>query len=88
MVNFANEGENEKLVKIRVNFPKDMKPELIALLKEFREIFAWSYQDTPRIDTKIVVHGIQVKPECPLVQQALQRMKSKIILKIKEEVEK
>ena len=88
MVNFANEGENEKPVKIWVNFRKDMKPELIALLKEFREIFAWSYQDMPRIYTEIVVHGIQVKPECPLVQQALQRMKSEIILKIKEEVEK
>ena len=35
MVNLANEGENEKPVKIKVNFPNDMKPELIALLKEF-----------------------------------------------------
>ena len=44
MVNLAEEGENEKLIKIRVNFPKDIKHELIALLKEFREIFAWSYK--------------------------------------------
>ena len=40
MVNLADEGENEQPVKIRVNFPKDMKLELIVLLKEFREIFA------------------------------------------------
>ena len=40
MVNLANKGENEKPVKIGVNFPKDMKHELIALLKEFRDIFA------------------------------------------------
>ena len=43
MVNLADEGENEKPVKTGANFPKDMKLELIALLKEFREIFAWSY---------------------------------------------
>ena len=43
VVNLADEGENEKPVKIGVNFPKDMKPELIVLLKEFKEIFAWSY---------------------------------------------
>ena len=36
VINLADEGENEKPVKIRVNFPKDMKPVLIALLKEFK----------------------------------------------------
>ena len=40
VVNLANEGENEKPIKIGVNFPEDMKPKLIALLKELREIFA------------------------------------------------
>ena len=42
----------------------------------------------PRLGTKIVMHRIPIKPECPLVRQALKRMKSEIILKIKEEVEK
>ena len=74
MVNLANEGENEIPVKIGVNFPKHVKHELIALLKEFREIFAWSYQDILGVDTKIVMHRIPVK--------------SKIILNIKEELEK
>ena len=36
VVNLADEGENEKLIKIGVNSPKDMEHELIALLKEFR----------------------------------------------------
>ena len=45
VVNLANEGKNEKSVKIGVNVPNDMKHELIALCKEFREIFSWSYQD-------------------------------------------
>ena len=65
-----------------------MKTELIAILKEFKEIFAWSYQDIRGLDTKIVMHKIPIKLECPPVFQALWRMKSKIILKIKEEVEK
>ena len=42
----------------------------------------------PGLDTKIVIHRIPVKPERPPVWQALRRMKSEIILKIKEEVEK
>ena len=63
MVNLADEGKNDKPAKIGVNFPKDMKPELIALLKEFKEIFAWSYQDMPGLDTNIFIHRILVKPE-------------------------
>ena len=86
MVNLSDKGENEKPVKIGVNFPRDMKPELVALLREFKEIFAWSYQDMPGLDIKIVVHRILLRPKCPPVWQALRRMKSKIILK--EEVEK
>ena len=87
VINLAKEGEKEKLVKIRVNFPKEMKDELIALLKEFKEIFDWSYQNMPELDTKIVVHRISIKPECPSVLQALRKKKFETIIKIKEEVE-
>ena len=65
VINLADEGEKEKPVKIRVNFSKDMKDELIALLKESKEIFAWSYQDMLGLDTEIVIHKILVKHECP-----------------------
>ena len=88
MVDLANEGKNENPIKIRANFPKDMRHELKALLKEFKEIFTWSYQDMPGLDTENVMHRIPIKHECPLVRQALRRMKSEIILKIKEEIEK
>ena len=81
MINLANESETKRLVKIRVNFPKDMKDKL-------KEIFAWSYQDMPGLDIEIIVHRIPVNPKWPLVQQAFRWMKLKIILKIKEEVER
>ena len=35
VVNLTDKGENEKPVKIGVNFPKDWKHELLMLLKEF-----------------------------------------------------
>ena len=71
MINLVDEGENKRPIKIGLNFPKDKKHALIALLKEFREILAWSYQDMLGLDTEIVVHRIPVKPECLLVQQSL-----------------
>ena len=68
VINLVEEGEKDKLVKIGVNFPKYVKDELIAPSKEFKEIFAWSYQDMPGLDIEIVVHRISVKPECPSVR--------------------
>ena len=65
VINLADDGEKEKPVKIGVNFPKDMKDELIALLNKFKEIFAWSYQDVLVLHTEILVHRIPFKPKCP-----------------------
>uniref|UniRef100_A0A2N9HYU6 RNase H type-1 domain-containing protein n=1 Tax=Fagus sylvatica TaxID=28930 RepID=A0A2N9HYU6_FAGSY len=88
IINLANEGEEPREVKIGTHCTTEQKEALIALLREFHEIFAWSYQDMPGLDTDIVVHKIPLKPECKPVKQALRRMKPEVILKIKEEVEK
>uniref|UniRef100_A0A2N9F0S4 Uncharacterized protein n=1 Tax=Fagus sylvatica TaxID=28930 RepID=A0A2N9F0S4_FAGSY len=88
IINLAEEREEPKEVKIGTRFTAEQREAFITLLREFCEIFAWSYQDMPGLDTDIVVHKIPLKPECKPVKQALRRMKPEIILKIKEEVEK
>uniref|UniRef100_A0A2N9HHZ1 Integrase catalytic domain-containing protein n=1 Tax=Fagus sylvatica TaxID=28930 RepID=A0A2N9HHZ1_FAGSY len=52
------EGEEPREVKIGTRCAAEQKEALIALLREFHEIFAWSYQDMPGLDTDIVVHKI------------------------------
>uniref|UniRef100_A0A2N9F6L7 Integrase catalytic domain-containing protein n=1 Tax=Fagus sylvatica TaxID=28930 RepID=A0A2N9F6L7_FAGSY len=47
IINLAEEGEEPKEVKIGTRFTVEQKEALIALLREFHEIFAWSYQDMP-----------------------------------------
>uniref|UniRef100_A0A2N9FYD7 Uncharacterized protein n=1 Tax=Fagus sylvatica TaxID=28930 RepID=A0A2N9FYD7_FAGSY len=89
IVNLADEGEEpERSQDWDPLHLQSKRRTLIALLREFHEIFAWSYQDMPGLDTDIVVHKIPLKPECKPVKQALRRMKPEVILKIKEEVEK
>jgi len=75
-------------VKIGMSMKKEVKEELCALLKEFRDVFAWSYNDMASLDTDIVQHKLPLKPECPPVRQKLRRMKPEMSLKIKEEVQK
>uniref|UniRef100_A0A2N9GYY6 Uncharacterized protein n=1 Tax=Fagus sylvatica TaxID=28930 RepID=A0A2N9GYY6_FAGSY len=64
IINLADEGEEPREVKIRTSSTTEQKEALIALLREFHETFAWSYQDMPGLDTDIVVHKIPLKPEC------------------------
>ena len=64
------------------------KNALVALFTEFKEVFAWSYEDMPGIDTDIVQHCIPTNPTMKPIKQKLRRMKPEWTLKIKEEVEK
>ena len=86
----VNIGTNDepKMMQIGKNLTPFEKDEFIALLREFQEVFAWSYEDMPGIDTDIVQHSIPTDPTFRPVKQKLRRMKPEWTLKIKEEVEK
>ncbi|RDX78148.1 hypothetical protein CR513_41628, partial [Mucuna pruriens] len=42
---------------------------LVELLKEYANIFAWSYRDMPGLDTTIVEHRLPLIPNAVLVRQ-------------------
>ena len=81
-------GSGKKEVKIGTGMTTSIREELTALLKDYQDIFAWSYQDMPGLSSDIVQHRLPINPECSLVKQKLRRMKLETSLKIKEEVKK
>jgi len=87
VVNLEEEGEMKE-VKMGTGMTKETQGQLYALLKEFKDVFAWSYQDMRGLDPSIVQHKLPLRPEYPPVKQKLRRMKPELSLKIKEEVEK
>ena len=70
----------------------DCSPEEIelytALLKEFQDVFAWSYEEMPGFDPKIVEHEIKTYPDAKPVRQKLRPVNPKKAPAIKAEVEK
>ena len=76
------------MVKIGSDLSCEMRQQLHTILKEFKDIFAWSYKDMPSLDLEIVQHRLPFKLECHQIKQRLRRMKPEVSLKIKEEVEK
>ena len=80
--------DDVKEVKIGSRLCSDVKKGLIDLLREYSDVFAWSYQDMPGLDSEIVEHRLPLKPEYPPVKQKLRRTHPDMAFKIKEDVQK
>jgi len=87
VINLGTE-EDKKEIKIWASLEASVKKRVIELLKEYVDVFAWSYRDKPGLDTDIVVHRLPLKPECLPVKQKLRRTRPDMALKIKEEMHK
>ena len=85
-----NLGTNDepKMIQVDNTLTTSEKDALVSLLTEFKEVFAWSYEDMPGIDTNIMQYCIPTDSTMKLIKQKLRRMKPKWTFKIKEEVEK
>ena len=62
-INLGTE-EERKEVKIRTTLSPTIRERLIDLLREYSDVFAWSYQDMPGLDTDIIIHHLPLREEC------------------------
>ena len=67
--------------------PLELKTYL-SLFREFCDVFSWSYEEMPRIDTSIVEHTINMYHDVKPVCQRLHLVHPKKAVAIKAEVEK
>ena len=58
------------------------------MLHDYMEVFAWSYEDMPGLNTNIIDHHLPTKEDCPPVKQKVLRMRPDMSEKIKVEVMK
>jgi hypothetical protein len=75
-------------LKIGTLITPEERAEVIALLQEYADVFAWSYEDMPGLDRNIVVHKIPLEEGCKPVKQKLRRAHPDIWIKVKAELEK
>jgi len=45
------------------------REKLIALIRKYIDVFAWSYEDMPGLDPQIAMHRLNIKPDAKPVQQ-------------------
>ena len=81
-------AEKPKMIKLSKNLPPDKKPKYIDLLKEFHDVFAWSYEDLKSYDTSVIQHTIPLKPNQKPFKQKLRRINPVLLPLIEKEVKK
>jgi hypothetical protein len=75
-------------VFLRVYFSPEEIQIYTDIFKEFHDVFAWSYEEMPGINPKIVEHEITTYPDAKPVQQKLRPVNPKKAAAIKIEVAK
>ena len=68
--------------------PFEFKVGIIATLQEFKDSFAWNYDEMTGLNRILVEHDLPIKPEFHPFQQPLRGMSKEVELKVKEEIEK
>ena len=58
------------------------------MLREFKDYFAWAYDEMSSLRRELVEHRLPLKPHVRLVKQAPRRFTPEVLSKIKEEIER
>ena len=70
-VDLGSGSQGPRPISISASLTEKEKSELILLLKEFKDVFAWDYSEMLGLDPGLVAHTLNVDPEAkPVVQPA------------------
>ena len=76
------------MVKISEALTAEQRNRYIKLLKEYVDVFAWSYEDLKTYDTGIIQHKVPLKPNVKSFRQKLRRINPTLFPVIEKEVKK
>ena len=71
-------------MKIGTTLSPATRKELINLLQDYSDVFAWSYQDMPGFDIDIMVHRLPLREEYASIKQKLRRVKPEMLIRLKK----
>ena len=66
---FLDDSNHERTTKIGTLASPAVCQKLMAFLRSNRDVFAWIYEDMPRIDLLVIVHRLNVLPSFPPIRQ-------------------
>jgi len=86
-INLGDEA-NLKPIFISKSLVPLEKEDLISLVREYIDIFAWNYEDMPGLDPQVAMHHLNIDPDAKSVKQQQWRFRLAIMEAIQSEVKK
>ena len=80
--------EEPRITYINSLLSTNLNEHIISLLQEFKDCFAWNYDEMPGLDRGLVEHRLHIRPKFHPLQQPPRKMSKEVELKVKEEIEK
>ena len=80
--------EQLRIVDISKSLSIEQRERYIKLLKEYVDIFSWSYEDLKTYDTSIIQHKVPLRPNVKPFRQKLRRINPTLFPVIEKEVKK
>jgi hypothetical protein len=80
--------EEPKFVKLSRSLTIEQRAEYTELLKEFADVFAWTYEDLRTYDTFVIEHKIPLKEEAKPFSQKLRQINPMLLPVMDKEVKK
>jgi hypothetical protein len=80
--------EDPKTIKLSKTLNPKIKQSYINLMKEFPDVFSWSYEDLKVYDTKVIQHVITIKDDHKHFKKNLRRINPFLLPLIENEVRK
>ena len=85
-VDLGSDSQEPRPILISASLTEKEKSELMLLLKEFKDVFAWDYNKMPGLDPELVAHTLNVDPEAKPVAQPARIFHTEIEGQIVKEV--
>ena len=82
------DGSVKRPTYISSKIPKSFKDRIVALLKNYKDCFAWDYHEMPGLSRKVVELQLPIRTDKKPVKQIPRRFAPEILPKIKEEIER
>ena len=87
-INLGAELESQKPVFISSQLTVQENEQLVTVLKEYMDVFAWTYDEMPGLDLGLVVHALNVDLEVKPVIQPARVFHTDVETQITQEVKK
>ena len=59
-VDLGSGSQEPRPISTSASLTAKEKSELVLLLKEFKDVFAWDYSEMPRLDPRLIAHTLNV----------------------------